>query len=546
MPRIVNAYEPTSALGDSLQKLGESIYGDQAQKELYRQKAIEARRGNDNADSFATAVRDGDKNNIAYYGALGNHTGADTGQFNLVSRTNHATGMDDPSVGLAQLGAGGSAASTFAGQGRSLANDSSIAAGHDATSRANNADSNTTTLKANDMTSQRQADTQLAIAGRTLAPVDNGDGTAHYDTSTNAAAGHMAVPVTKEGVLGAMLKRYAAGNAPTSVADASPNAPADPAATPAPTTPQPQANPFSGMPQQIQHLIGVGMPPQSMVHPVTGQTGVSYDGGQNIVDNTGRTIPATGFLPVGQEAAGQARDNNVRAGAANPLVVQSPVNGQAAADADRTAGLGPKVGTMLNNELGAIPGVPAIMQGAWGSPEVAPGVQRAREQQEVRNNQARAVLLGAPGRQTTQAQKWVNELLPQGDAFTNHNTEAAKIPTIVNALQGDHEQLRQLAIDPNTLPAERVKATQQMHQIENTLRMYTDPASPDAPTFWMARDRAQRTAPPAGAPAQAAAAPQVAAPAPTQTATGPGGKKIGLVNGQWVPISRWCGHLAQP
>jgi hypothetical protein len=43
----------------------------------------------------------------------------------------------------------------------------------------------------------------------------------------------------------------------------------------------------------------------------------------------GRTAPATGFQPVGQDAAlTQARDTNVRATAARPLVVGDPTRGQ--------------------------------------------------------------------------------------------------------------------------------------------------------------------------------------------------------------------------
>ncbi len=121
----------------------------------------------------------------------------------------------------------------------------------------------------------------------------------------------------------------------------------------------------------------------------------------------------------------------------------------------------------------------------------------------------------------------MNDLIPQGDALSNPATEAAKIPAIVNALKGDHDQIRQLVGDPNTLRAERVKLVQQLHQIENTIRMYTDPAP--------------------ASPGVAAATPQSAAPTggqgaapqgPTQTATNPQtGEKLGLVNGQWVPLS---------
>jgi hypothetical protein len=142
------------------------------------------------------------------------------------------------------------------------------------------------------------------------------------------------------------------------------------------------------------------------------------------------------------------------------------------------------------------------------------------------------VLLGGPGRQTVQAQQWVNDLLPQGNALSNPETEAAKIPTIVNALKGDHEQIRQLVIDPNTLPAERVKLSQQLHQIENTIRMYTEPQQ-QAPAT-------QATAAPAAQAASASAA-------PTQTATNPQtGQKLGLVNGRWVPLSSAGSDPASP
>jgi hypothetical protein len=176
----------------------------------------------------------------------------------------------------------------------------------------------------------------------------------------------------------------------------------------------------------------------------------------------------------------QARDNNVHAGASQPLIVGDPTKSQAAADAAATSGIAPKAGTFFNDDLGALPGAPAILKATTGSPEIAPDTQRARAQQDIRNNQARAVLLGGPGRQTVQVQKWVNDLIPQGAAFSNPATEAAKIPTIVNALAGDHEQIRQLVIDPNTAPAERVKLVQQLHTIENTIRMFTEPQQPAA------------------------------------------------------------------
>lgn len=504
MPRIINAYEGNSALGDSLAKLGEAIYGDQAKNEVYRQTAFGKKRENDNIPLLADAAARGDRDAITRYGVLSNKTGQDTADFNRLGVSNHASSVDDPRLALATMGAGGAFGSTAPGQGRQLQNQIT-------TTGMNN----DTSLKVADMTSKRAADTQLAIDGRTLVPVDNGDGSSHYDTKTSAGAGHAAVPVTKEGVLGAMLRKYAAGNSPTDVGGTNPNA---------------AANPFSGIPPQVQHVLGVQVPDQTMVHPGSGMTGISRDGGQNVILPNGATIPATGFQPVSQETAlSEARGGIQRAQTAQPLQVGNPANSAAAADAARTSGIAPKLGTIMNNELGALPSGPGIIKGISGSPQIAPATQDARQTQDIRNNQARAVLLGAPGRQTVQAQEWVNALLPQGNALANPATEAAKIPKIVAALQGDHEQLRQI-VQTTADPAERTKAIVQMHQIENTIRMYTDPAPAAAPTA------APAAAPAAAAPAQPA--PTAGAPAaPTQTATNPKtGQKIGLVNGQWVPM----------
>lgn len=514
MPRIINAYDGNSALGDTLSKLGEAIYGDQAKNEVYRQKAFGSKRENDNIPLLADAVARGDRDAIARFGVMSNKTGQDTGDFNRLGVSNHASGVDDPRMALATMGAGGAFTATAPGQGRALANDRSIAGGHDASAErigaGNNATSitvgqgnNATTLEAQRIQSDRARETQLAIDARTLTPVDDGNGGFVYQPKSGATG--MGAPISSDQVIANMLRKHAA------------------TATPG----QPSADPLGGMDPRILKKAGLDLPEQSLIEPRSGMTGISRDGGRTVILPDGRTVPATGFQPVGQDAAlTQARDNGVRSSAASPLVVQNPANSQAAADAKNTTGIGAAVETMANAHLGSIPGMPAVIQGAAGSPEIAPETQRARSQQDIRNNQARAVLLGGPGRQTVQAQKWVNELIPQGDAFANPATEAAKIPTIVKALQGDHEQIRQLAVDPNTLPAERVKLVQQLHQIENTIRMYTDPAAGQPPAQAAA-------APTAGAPA--APAPQGAGP--TQTATNPQtGQKIGLVNGQWVPL----------
>lgn len=488
MPRIINAYEGNSAIGDSLSKLGEAIYGDQAKNEVSRQKAFAQKTLNDLVTGDA--------------------------------------GLDDPRLAKAQLGIGGTAAGTFAGLGRNNASAERIGAGNNAatiavgrgnnaethyatdtnaaTSRANNADTNSTTLQSADMTSKRAADTQLAIDGRTLASIDNGDGTSHYDTKSNAAAGNLPVPATKEGVLGGMLRKYAQQQQ---------QQPVDGSA------PAPTGNPFSGIPPQVQHVLGVGMPDQSMVHPGSGMTGISRDGGQTVILPNGASIAATGFQPVDQGTAlNEARGNIQRAQTAQPLAAPNATGSQAAVNAGSTAGIAPALETHANTVIGALPGGPSLIKGFGGTQgQIAPGVQGARQDQDILAQQTRAILAGATGRQTTQAQKWVDELLPQGPAFANPRTEETKVPKIIGALQGDHEQLRQV-VQTTSDPAERTKALVQMHTLEGLIKKWAvKPAVGAAPT--------------AGAP-QAAAAPA----APTQTATGPGGQKIGLVNGQWVPM----------
>ncbi|MBN8991626.1 MAG: hypothetical protein J0H42_25590 [Rhizobiales bacterium] len=493
MPRIVNAYEGNSAIGKSLADLGEAIFGNQARDEVYRQTAFRKKRENDNAEPLAAAVRDGNRNSIGYYGVLAGKTGQDAGDYGRFSAANHATNFDDPRLAISMLGAGGAAANTPIGQRRSL--DNTIA-----TTGMNNA----TTLESQRIASDRARETQLAIDGRTLTPIIDENGVARYAPKSQAVGGE--APMSTDSVVAGMLRRQAVA--------------AQPAA--------PGVDPLGTIDLRILKKAGLDLPEQSLVHPTTGQTAISRDGGRTAILPDGRTIPALGFQPVGQDAAlAQARDNGVRESAARPLVIGDPTKSQAAADAAKTSGVGPAFTTELNRTLGSIPGATAAIKGLSGSPEIAPETQHARSSQDIRNNQARAVLLGGPGRQTVQAQKWVNDLIPQGNALANPATEAAKIPTIVSALKGDHDQIRQLVADPNTLPAERIKLVQQLHQIENTIRMYTEPQQPAVQSQAAAAPAAPNGAPPAAASAQ-----------PTQTATNPQtGQKMGLINGQWVPMS---------
>ncbi|APG10194.1 hypothetical protein BKD09_17850 [Bradyrhizobium japonicum] len=113
-------------------------------------------------------------------------------------------------------------------------------------------------------------------------------------------------------------------------------------------------------------------------------------------------VPATGFQPVGQDAAlAQATTTSARA-CRGLWRLATQAKSRASADAATTSGIDPKIATFFNDELGALPAATSVLKAATGSSEIAPGVQRARSSQDIRNNQARAGLLGAPAQLPTE------------------------------------------------------------------------------------------------------------------------------------------------
>jgi hypothetical protein len=205
------------------------------------------------------------------------------------------------------------------------------------------------------------------------------------------------------------------------------------------------------------------------------------------------------------------QDNNVRNAAAAPLNVPTDMSNSAAANEARaTTGLGPAIAEEANTHIGAIPGATTVLKALTGSGEIAPQQQQAEQNQAIRNQQTRAVLAASAGRQSVQAQKWVNENLPDGAAFANPETEARHVGTVVNAIKMDYAADQHVAQDPNTPPVERQKALQHMHDLQRVAAMWTG--------------QPQGAAPPA-----AAAKPQSAAPV-TKVLNG---KTYFQQNGQW-------------
>jgi hypothetical protein len=506
MPRIVNAYEGNSVIGDSLARLGEAIYGDQAQKEVSRQKAFGLKRENDNAEPLAAAVRDGNKNNIGYYGVMAGKTGQDAGDYNRLSSANHATSFDDPRLAISMMGAGGAAGSTAVGQRRAL--DNAVT-----TTGMNNA----TTLEAQRIQSDRAHQTQMDIDSRTLTPVDDGNGGYHYELKSNAVG--QGAPMSTDQVKASVISQALRNRAnlmqpnvfPVNGADpwAATGVPATPVSPVAPSSfvpggansapPYPYPNPggthgranaqqtgdiFANLTPQMRALIGVNNE-QPMVDPRSGQTGISRDYGTTLENGQ----PATGYMPTTQEGAlKQERDNNTRTFAGQPLPPSPTGYSQYASDAGKAAGLKSVVQGAAND-----------VAGLFGVGEINPSYNRARENLTNTAQSVRQLMESAPGvRAAVAREKMADKTLPQpnflGMTGMNADEQKNRAVSTTQHLRDLYGMVQQDAMDANTPPEERAKMVSWMHNMSHAIQ--------------------QMEAPVAGTqPAQAAAAPPQQQPA---------------------------------
>lgn len=124
MPKIINAYEAgNGSIADSLKSMGESIWGDEAKNEGLRQHALKLQRENQSAVPFANAAAANDPAQLRYYGAVSGRHGNDVANWNLLSAADRAgANLDDPRLGVAQIGAGHPATATMEDQNRQRAN----------------------------------------------------------------------------------------------------------------------------------------------------------------------------------------------------------------------------------------------------------------------------------------------------------------------------------------------------------------------------------------------------------------------------------------
>jgi hypothetical protein len=444
-----------------MKSLGDSMFGHQAQQELTRQGAIAKGAENQYAQPLADAVRAGDKNALAYYGVLARKTGRDTADFNLLSRSNHANGLDDSGLALAQVGAHEPAGSTFAGQGRQLANQTGIA--------HIQADTQAATQRA---ITERQNEQAQWTDQHTLVDVQRPDGTIVKVPKSQVS------DVQGQGYRTPMTLDQAKVGFITGQGTQAPSTVAGPAQSGPPALTQDQRS-----------MIGLPTGTQTYMHPGLRMSAVSHDGGQTITLPDGRTMPAngSGFLPASNEAAlQQSKDNLQIQEAQRPLAGANPQGpSQAAIDAQTAAGSVPRLVEHANSIAGVVPGGNAVLR-AVGAPIIGPGTINAQQNQDQRTQETVSTLMGNPNRPSNYSSKQVAELLPQEGYFASGAVEANKVTAIQHRLQQDYAEAQAIAQNPNTPPDVRQKQLDYMRRVQKTYSMWAappaqQPQQPQAP-----------------------------------------------------------------
>lgn len=483
MTNILFAQPHDNSLHDNLSKLGESMFGKGAQNEMHRQQALEKMRHNANAEPFARAARDGDPNNLAYYGALSGRSGRDTADFNLVSTTNRAKSVDDPRVNLAQIGAHEPIASTAIGQGRAIAGENSRNAATIAGSERNNIRTNETSERNNIATVQGHKDTEVYKHDNTpyVTYPEGIEGPSRITSQSEAIrTGARGAPPSKDQVIGGLIQKDEANPPP-------------PGGFPRASTRTPDQRHLRGETTTVQHFV----------HQDTNEPVESHDGGLTFVDRAGRRgfLSGSGFVPSTEaQALPAARaataQRQIAATPEPPSNTQLDPAGKTVAapsamenDAADTSGLLPAAKTHLNNTLGAMPVVPGIIKAITGSPDIGPVEERAA--QDTRNMKLRSLINAFPGKPNRYSQEQMDRLLPHGAAFANPQSEATKAAAIEKMLRSDRADAAALG---RRTPEDAPKYRAHIDEIDAMLREITG------------RQLPQAAPPPAAAPAPADAA----------------------------------------
>jgi hypothetical protein len=107
MPKLINPYGgEDNPIAAAISGLADSMFGDVAKRELVRQKALEARRENENVPLLADALERGDIQAALRYGVRAGAKGQDTAAWNLLGVSGRTKDIYDPNLSKAYVGAG--------------------------------------------------------------------------------------------------------------------------------------------------------------------------------------------------------------------------------------------------------------------------------------------------------------------------------------------------------------------------------------------------------------------------------------------------------
>lgn len=556
MPQIINALASgNESIANSLSKVGEGMFGNTDQKQLYaahaalaKEQTAKALRHNQYAQPLADAIRAGDRNSIAALSSLSDRSGVDAGNYNLLATANHSSGVDDPGLATAQLGAHEPIASTAIGQGRSLANAAAMNAATNATSRANNTDTNRQSGINQQTMSDRSAASALAVMERqvqaqqwtdehTLVNLRGPDGritmVPKHQVPNLQAHGYDVMPTLDQAKVNILSPQQPAlpGAAPQQPTMAPPaaapqtqlaqpaSAPPEPAGIPpvvqqALAQPAPAEAPIpatSAMTPDQRSLVGLPTNVQSYQHPQTGEIAVSHDGGLTMTapDGKRKLVAGSGFMPVSHEAAlGQARTNSAITQAATPLPAPPTEYPQSAMDASKAAGADAVIQHEWNKIYGALTGG-----------EVGANFNRARENLENLAMNTRAIVAGSPGtRMALKDRELAMGNMPHpgwfGSTGASGQEERNSTMSFIQGLRRLYASEQAEATDRNTPPQDVEKLTSHMRSLRGVIEQWEAPAATAA-------------AAPAAKPAEAAA--PAAAP---QAAIPPRAQNIKVINGK--------------
>ncbi len=559
MPTIIGAQDNGQAktLADAFSRFADSTWGSGAQSAALRnaqtqeaqqrayQLSDQNRREADLQKSLEAGIDPRDPHQLALAVATGK---IDKLQAARLYQTANTAGATAPVTQAAQIGAGQSYGNTF---GDAAMKDATTRRGQDiglkgtmysADSTARTAErgqdiTKGTTERGQDITAGTARDvekmrgenaqqTELLKQGAEIIQVPDPTSPSGFRNVTRAQAAGMPGAVGSDVVKGMVLgQSFGLGGPQAPQQPALPNPSFDGTALPTPpglmggqsfpvqapngnnltatvARPQPttMSDPTTWSPDQ-RSMMGLPTGHTEFLHPETGEHGVSQDGGQTIVTDSGQRVPVagSGFAAVG----GPTAFTDVQAMNARRDVLQNPdfaeptpQTSQVMSDlANLPPGAARDAAGLLNGVAG-LTGLNAFLPGG----EVGADTNRAAQRLAIFNNQMKRAFKNSEAFGVKE-QRSVDDLLPGNGIFTNPVTESKKLPELYKFLADQRSMLRQQI---KSVPAAEIpKVLAALQDNAKAMKMLTSPK-------WGSGD-AGAPAPTQGGGVPAPAAPQAPA-----------------------------------